>query len=233
MRNSALETCSRIYGLLDDLERRIGGKRLLSDCSGRMNWPGRGVYFFFENGEIRSDSGTGPRVVRVGTHALSRNSGTSLWNRLSQHRGSARSGGGNHRGSIFRLIVGTALNTRDAVESLESWGKGSAADSATRLKEREHERRVSSYIGAMPFLWLDVGDEPGRESLRGLIERNAIALLSNYHPPAVDAPSPEWLGHFSDRPKVRRSGLWNQNHVDQTYDPAFLTVFERLIGEMK
>jgi hypothetical protein len=85
----------------------------------------------------------------------------------------------------------------------------------------------------MPFLWLDVGDEPGRESLRGLIERNAIALLSNYHPPAVDAPSPEWLGHFSDRPKVRRSGLWNQNHVDETYDPEFLTVFERLIGEMK
>jgi hypothetical protein len=35
-----------------------------------MSWPRRGVYFFFENGEMRSETGTGPRVVRVGTHAM-------------------------------------------------------------------------------------------------------------------------------------------------------------------
>jgi hypothetical protein len=48
-------------------------------------------------------------IVRVGTHALETGSQTTLWKRLSQHRGQARSGSGNHRGSIFRLIVGTAL----------------------------------------------------------------------------------------------------------------------------
>ena len=35
-----------------------------------MKWPARGVYFFREAGESRSDTGEGLRVVRVGTHAL-------------------------------------------------------------------------------------------------------------------------------------------------------------------
>ena len=30
--------------------------------------------------------------------------------------------------------------------------------------------------------------------MRGYIERNAIALLSNYGKPAIDPPSPGWLG---------------------------------------
>jgi hypothetical protein len=97
----------RYYDLLDRLEQKLGGERRLSECSGRMDWPKRGVYFFFEPGEERRDSGHGPRVVRVGTHALTTNSRTTLWNRLSQHRGVEKSGGGNHRGSIFRLIVGS------------------------------------------------------------------------------------------------------------------------------
>jgi hypothetical protein len=63
-----------------------------------MVWPKRGVYFFFETGESRSDSGSGPRVVRVGTHALREGSRAKLWTRLSQHQGTITTGGGNHRG---------------------------------------------------------------------------------------------------------------------------------------
>jgi hypothetical protein len=40
----------RFYALLGHLEAEVGGKRLLRDCHGRMNWPRRGVYFFFEDG---------------------------------------------------------------------------------------------------------------------------------------------------------------------------------------
>ena len=58
---------TRFYDLLDRLTASIGGARLLSECHGHMDWPTRGVYFFFEDGEARSDSGNGPRVVRVGT----------------------------------------------------------------------------------------------------------------------------------------------------------------------
>jgi hypothetical protein len=98
----------RFYSIVDGLERNIGGARTLADCSGRMDWPERGVYFFREAGEYRTESGEGPRIVRVGTHALKASSGTKLWTRLPQHKGHS-DGGGNERGSIFRQIVGTAL----------------------------------------------------------------------------------------------------------------------------
>ena len=82
----------RFYGLIERLREKSGGPRTLGDCSGRMSWPRRGVYFFFENGEMRSETGTGPRVVRVGTHALKEKPNTKLWTRLRQHRGEGKSG---------------------------------------------------------------------------------------------------------------------------------------------
>ncbi len=60
----------RFYGLLERLEQKVGGMRTLTACSGRIDWPRRGVYFFLEDGERRSDTGQGLRIVRVGTHAL-------------------------------------------------------------------------------------------------------------------------------------------------------------------
>ncbi len=219
----------RFYDLLDRLETRIGGKRCLADCSGRMAWPRRGLYFFFEHGEQRSDSGDGPRVVRVGTHALAARSGTSLWSRLSQHRGVVSSGGGSHRGSIFRLIVGTALSDGDVVPP-PSWGQGNTADRSTREAEMHHEQQVSSVIRTMPFLWLEIDDEPGPDSVRGLVERNSIALLSNFRRAPLDPPSPGWLGHRCNRERVRLSGLWNQNHVEETHASGFLDTLERLIS---
>ena len=92
------------------------------------------------------------------------------------------------------------------------------------------ERLVSKTIGEMPILWLAITDDPGPESLRGYIERNAIALLSNYNKPPIDAPSPHWLGNHCNREKVRHSGLWNQNHVDEDYDPTFLDMLATLIS---
>ena len=40
----------------------------------------------------------------------------------------------------------------------------------------------------------------------------------------VRGPSPH-----SGRDKVRRSGLWNQRHVDENYIPGFLDVLEAAI----
>ena len=199
-----------------------------------MKWPKRGVYFFMEPGEVRAETGDGPRIVRVGTHALKTGAKTKLWSRLKQHKGITRSGGGNHHGSIFRLIVGAALMQRDRLD-FPSWGKGGTAPREVRKLEQPLERKVSTIIGDMPFLWLAIEDEPGPDSLRGYIERNAIALLSNYndekHP--IDSPSPSWLGRYCDREKVRNSGLWNSNHVDEDYDSAFLDVLARLIDKME
>lgn len=222
----------RFYGLLADLEQQLGGARILSQCDGRMGWPQRGVYFFREPGEHRSDTGLGPRIVRVGTHALKPGSGTKLWTRLSQHRGQARSGGGHHRGSIFRLIVGTAMIERDGLQ-FPTWDKGSSAPRETREGEGPLEQAVSRVIGTMPFLWLAINDEPGPNSLRGFIERNSIALLSNYGKESLDPPSPNWLGKFCNRERVNASGLWNQNHVNEQYEPAFLDSLEHLIKNVE
>src|SRR5690348_11509401 len=101
MANSRLQDLIRFYSILDCLEQAIGGARVLKECRGHMDWPARGVYFFRERGENRSDTGMGPRIVRVGTHALRAGGSTKLWGRLSTHRGQLRNGGGNHRGSIF------------------------------------------------------------------------------------------------------------------------------------
>jgi hypothetical protein len=88
------------------------------------------------------------------------------------------------------------------------------------------ECRVSDHIGKMPFLWLAVDDPASKSSRRAYIERNTIALLSNYDKPAkVDAPSEYWLGVHSSSEKVRESGLWNSRHVDETYDRDFLDIF--------
>ncbi len=114
----------RFYETLAEVEAVHDGTRRLVGCSGRMDWPQRGVYFFFEDGELREDGFT-PRVVRVGTHAL-RPSKSTLWGRLSQHKGSeggSMPGGGNHRGSIFRLHVGTALLEQDGRRRFRRHGR--------------------------------------------------------------------------------------------------------------
>ena len=230
----------RFYELLSGLAAGLGGWRRLAECSGRMDWPQRGVYFFFEPGESRSLSGTGNRVVRVGTHALKDGSRSTLWQRLSQHRGNARGDGGNHRGSIFRLLVGVALARRGDCPLPPSWGIGAdPGKAAQRLRlasrtvvkdaEADLERRVSAYIGQMPFLWLSVPDAPSPRSARGRIERHAIALLSHACVPAADRPSANWLGLHSDRHRVRKSGLWNNNHVDEHSEAAFLSEMAALV----
>lgn len=216
----------RFHALIDELDSRIGGAPQLRACTGKMPWPERGVYFFFEPDEYRPDGSGKLRVVRVGTHAVSRASRTRLWDRLRTHRG-ALNGNGNHRGSIFRLHVGNALLNRDG-QTLETWGRGSNAPKEVRENEQKHERLVSEFIGRCRVLWLPVPDEPGADSDRAFIERNAIGLLSgagrSLMPPAED-----WLGNHSSARAVRKSGLWNIAHVGAHYDPDFLRRMEEYV----
>jgi hypothetical protein len=228
---SRLDDLQRFYAVLDRLAQRIDGARTLATAGSTRDLPRRGVYLFFEPHEVRRESGTGPRVVRVGTHGLGAGSKSTLRQRLEQHRGSV-SGGGNHRGSIFRLLVGQALLARGEVPPCNSWGvKGDATKASIALRidryslakaEAPIEQAVSRYICAMSFVWLGIDDEPGPQSSRGIVERNAIALLSNCGRQAIDPSSPNWLGRHSDRPFVPGSGLWNQRHVEETHDLHFL-----------
>jgi hypothetical protein len=213
----------RLHELLERLAARQGGLRRLAECHGRLSWPSHGVYFFYEDGE--TGAGGRPRVVRVGTHALTATSRSSLWDRLSQHQGNAggqNRGGGNHRGSIFRQHVGTALIRREGLpdDLLASWLAAKPPES--HPGERGIEREVSRVIGLMPFTWLAVPTMADGTSVRADIERNAIALLA-------DTPSsPGWLGRHASHATIRESGLWNVNHVNEPYNPRFLDRLEQL-----
>lgn len=230
--NDPSSDLERFYTILSQLETAGPQGLRLDSYNGRSPFPGRGVYFFREPGEYRLTKPNTMRIVRVGTHAVSKNSKSTLWGRLRTHLGT-RIGGGNHRGSIFRLHVGAAMLARDGVP-VPTWGVGSSAPPALRASveaqgaEAACERKVSEYIGAMTVLWVDVPDEPGPNSLRAVIERNAIALLSNSFSP-IETASANWLGSHSPRDSIRRSTLWNLNHVDQTYDPHFLDDLEAAV----
>ena len=130
--------------------------------------------------------------------------------------------GGNHRASIFRGHVGTALIQRDHLLAalLGSWASNHPSPSWGEAED-QLERAVSQHIRAMSVLWLTVPTRPDGSSDRAVIERNSIALLS-CATGSPDTASPGWLGHHATSSNVRRSGLWNSNYIDETYQARFL-----------
>lgn len=216
-----------LYALVYHMAERYGAPPL-GTCSASMRWPDRGVYFFLDPSERRARDDTQYRIVRVGTHALNRGSRSTLWKRLRQHRGQA-TGMGNHRGSVFRHHVGHALLARDGVQH-PTWGVGSNAPREVIEAEREMEERVSEYLARLLVTHVPVLDEPGPASIRGYVERNAIALLSSMGR-EVDAPSAEWLGQFAKSEEIRRSGMWNVRHVGGEVEEAFLGRLGELVRD--
>jgi hypothetical protein len=221
---------NQFYEMISDL-RLHQGSVPLAEFAGARNLPNKGIYFFFETSEHRLLYRDHLRCVRIGTHAVSRNSQSTLWTRLRTHRGGADKRG-NHRGSIFRLHVGAALLSRGDFPDLTSWGVDQTAPAAVREAEEFLEVKVSEYIGKMHVLWLCVPDEPGPDSDRSFIERNAIALLSGPTGP-LDLASRTWLGLYSPTKEIKRSALWNVNYVRDTYHPDFLSVFERYLAGIR
>lgn len=230
---SLKQACCRRLGLSDWTEIK------LCNYSGMMScWQvcKRGIYLFFDENELRTGSNE-PRIVRVGAHAVKKVGGkATLWERLKQHRGIIRTGGGYHRKSVFRLLVGEAINIlNDPEEKVATWGK---TDMGVREDEHRLEMRVSEYIRGLPFVFMRVDPESdGREHIyendRMYLEQNIIALLSNINRgDGGDKPSPNWLGNHSGREKVRTSGLWNNEYVDNEYNPIFIEVFEYYLRGM-
>ncbi|WP_430642547.1 DUF6884 domain-containing protein [Bradyrhizobium frederickii] len=219
----------RFGQLMRQLARIQVGGRLLSQATGRQPWPERGLYFVVEP--------VGPAgrdwITRVGTHAVSAGSRTTLWDRISTHRGVAGHGGGSHRSSIFRSHVGRALGRRGDEALPASWGVGQSAPADVRASESLLERKVSSVIGDMRLLWLSVPDAAGPRSDRAYLERNIIGLLSRTNVLGIrPAPNSNWLGRASVDWRIVTSGLWNLDHLFFRPDPRFLDVLEIYINIM-
>lgn len=244
-----LQNLKRFYNILKKLEQKTGTRKL-SQCDGTMNWPERGVYFFMEDGEERRESGQGQRIVRVGSHAVTVTSKTTLWDRLKAHKGpNFKRSDSASEGTVFRCLIGTSFIMKKYNIRCYSWWLPSCifCNQASNQPEDDKEtgldieKFVSDYIRKMPFLWLEVDDENDRNKgveLRKYIEENSIALLSNYEKPEIiDAPSEKWLGnYYPDRiglDRVKKSGLWNQDEVNENYDPEFLYKLETLVNQMR
>lgn len=224
----AKKDLDRFYELLKILEDGLGGKSPTNKLTSKTPLPKQGIYFFFENSESRVKIKNQLRVVRVGTHGVSKGSKSTLWNRIKTHKGNA-SLGGNHRGSIFRLHIGNAL-IKKSNETLQypDWGIGQNADKEIKQTEAALEKEVSKCIGDMKILWLSVPGESSADNDRAYLERNIIGLLTTKIPES-DNPSPSWLGNYSNREIIKNSGLWNIDHVGIPYDPNFLDVLSQYV----
>lgn len=171
-----LSDLDRLYVLLERVQV-VTGIRTLKEFSAETVRARKGLYFFFEPDEFRMTKPFEQRIVRVGTHAVSAGSKSTLWNRLRTHRGGFN-GLGNHRGSIFRLHVGESLIRKAGLEAVfPNWGVGQTSSELIRNSEQEVELEVSEVIGNMRVLWLEIPDEPSPDSDRSYLERNVIALL--------------------------------------------------------
>jgi hypothetical protein len=112
--------------------------------------------------------------------------------------------------------------------AVDSWG-ASAGDKSVLLAERELEQAVSKYLGELYVLLIAVPGESEKSNDRAYLEQNLIALLSNACKP-LDPPSCEWLGLNSAKQEIRKSGLWNVNHVEQRFDPQYLEVLDYYVS---
>jgi len=227
LRERAIDSIYEVLGTLRDVN---GGMHTLRECSGRMDWPDRGVYFFFSPETDPTDPPHEWRVTRVGTVGLREGSNNTLWTRLRRHRGPVGGqyeGGGNHRGSVFRKHLGHALIDRYNLEDeYDTWGEGYATPPELRREEQYVEELVSSYIRDLPFIVLNVPDDTGPDSDRGYIESNTIGLLSNYADTGIDNRADHWLGHDSHRDEIADSGLWNVRHVGEDFDPSVVDTIQ-------
>jgi hypothetical protein len=224
--NKRFQDVSKFYRMMQDLQLNSSQLRLFSECSGAMNWPKRGLYIYFRENENRLFSGNNLKVIRVGTHAVSLSSASSLWQRIKTHQGNLQ-GIGNHRSSVFRMHIGSSILAKEKI-SLSSWGKNIEISKDQEKLELEIEREVTIYMNNMLISYLDIGDNPSKNSDRAYLEQNIIGLLSGPIAP-IDIADESWLGYYCDNYAVRRSSLWNVNHTRMEYDPDFFAVLQHYI----
>jgi hypothetical protein len=162
-----------------------------------------GIYLLFEKNETAHGV---DRIVRVGTH----NGDDQLRSRLKQHFINE-----NKDRSIFRKNIGRAILNKDKDDFLKQWeidltsrdAKKKYADKIDSVKQHNIERKVSEYIrNNFSFVVIPVTSKKERLSL----ESKLISTISHCD---QCKPSDEWLGNYSTKPKIRQSGLWQEQKL--------------------
>jgi len=169
--------------------------------------PENGIYVQFENGE---KAHSGDRIVRIGTH----NGQGNLRQRLNEHF----EDGGR---SVFRRKIGFALINKAIKEGSSFWSKEDLVDWSTgwtKRKEKfekrncsdrleEAEKITSKYIREnISFICIKVEDLEKCQKF----EARLISTVSNCN---ECKKSENWLGNFCNKPKVVKSGLWQEQEL--------------------
>lgn len=224
-----LDRQNAVTDLYEAFSEFNGGKELPTLKSALdTKLPSQGVYYFFDANEPTRYSANLPRLVRIGTHAISAGSKATLRDRLRAHFGT-NDGYGNHRSSVFRLHVGEAIIRRDSLRSrYPKWGSGQSADRSVSESERGLERMVSSYVSNLRLLCVDVSDTANKASARSKIERNSIALFTE-NLISLEPPSSEWLGLHSAHDVISSLGLWNIKETGGVADLSIVKVIKNCI----
>ncbi len=191
------EKCKQLHQWFNNLER-------MSFPFDERKIPRNGLYILFEKEEIAHDGMD--RIVRIGTHTGK----NQLRSRLKQHFINE-----NKDRSVFRKNIGRALLNRDEDPFIEQWEidltSRKAKDEYSALidfeKQKEIEKRVSQYI-QVNFSFVVIEVEAQEERLE--FESKIISTIS-----LCDecSPSSDWLGLFSPKEKIRKSGLWLINEL--------------------
>ena len=165
--------------------------------------PLNGIYIVFEKGE----KGHGlNRIVRIGTHTGE----NQLRSRLIQHFVNE-----NKDRSIFRKNIGRALLNKAKDSYLEMWeldlttreAKDKFSSSINAEKQKQIEKEVSKYIqDNFSFVVISIEDKDKRLELESKII-STISLCKECK------ASSSWLGNFSPKEKIRKSGLWLVNEL--------------------
>ena len=191
-----MEVCPELHRLLDHLPHNHFP---FDDALIPLN----GIYILFEDGE--KAHGTN-RIVRIGTHTGK----DQLRSRLKQHFILE-----NKDRSIFRKNIGRALLNKEKDPFLEKWeldlttraAKDNFRFQIDHEKQKQVERQVSDYIQShFRFVVFPVPRKEDRLILESRII-STVSLCSSCR------PSPNWLGLFSPKEKIRESGLWIVNEL--------------------
>jgi hypothetical protein len=188
------EICQQVHALFNNLPR---------NCFpfDEEAIPLNGIYILFEKGERGHGA---DRIVRVGTH-IGRD---QLRSRLRQHFEKE-----NKDRSIFRKNIGRALLNKMGDPFIEQWNwdltKREAKARYLPLldgeKQRQIERAITDYLQER-FSFVVSGVERKEERLKW--EQKIISTVSWCK---ECGPSPNWLGLYSPKRKIRESGLWLVN----------------------
>ncbi|MGL4987545.1 MAG: hypothetical protein ACRC5H_10485 [Treponemataceae bacterium] len=178
--------------------------RRLSFPFKKQDIPNNGIYIIFEKGET---FGEFDRIVRVGTHTGE----NQLYSRLLQHFVKE-----NKNRSIFRKNIGRCFLNRLQDPYLKLWDLDttSKADKDNNLKlldldyEKEIEQKITTYIQEnLSFCVFQVETK----AQRLFWESKIVSTLAKSK---ELKPSIDWLGNYSTKEKIRESGLWQVNELN-------------------